>query len=85
MNISGGGSFGNNFEGFLPQVGNSFQWTDELSWVKGNHSIKFGADVRRSRFDQYYYFDVKGEFTFDNSGPNAIVPGDGDQYAEFLL
>jgi len=85
VNISGGGSFGNNFEGFLPQVGNSFQWTDELSWVKGNHSIKFGADVRRARFDQYYYFDVNGEFTFDNSGPNAIVPGDGDQYAEFLL
>ncbi len=85
VNISGGASFGNNFEGFLPQVGNSFQWTDELSWVKGNHTFKFGADIRRARFDQYYYFDVNGEFTFDNSGPNAIVPGDGDQYAEFLL
>jgi hypothetical protein len=53
--------------------------------VKGNHTFKFGVDVRRARFDQYYYFDVNGEFTFDNSGPNAIVPGDGDQYAEFLL
>jgi len=85
VNISGGASFGNNFEGFLPQVGNSFQWTDELSWVKGNHTIKFGADVRRARFDQYYYFDVNGEYTFNNSGPNGIIPGDGDQYAEFLL
>jgi hypothetical protein len=85
VNISGGASFGNNFEGFLPQVGNSFQWTDELSWIKGNHTFKFGVDVRRARFDQYYYFDVNGEFTFDNSGPNAILPGDGDQYAEFLL
>jgi hypothetical protein len=85
VNISGGASFGNNFEGFLPQVGNSFQWTDELSWVKGNHTIKFGADVRRARFDQFYYFDVNGEYTFDNSGPNGIFPGDGDQYAEFLL
>jgi Carboxypeptidase regulatory-like domain len=85
VNISGGASFGNNFEGFLPQVGNSFQWTDELSWIKGNHTFKFGVDIRRARFDQYYYFDVNGEFTFDNSGPNAIIPGDGDQYAEFLL
>jgi hypothetical protein len=85
VSISGGASFGNNFEGFLPQVGNSFQWTDEMTWVKSNHTIKFGADVRRARFDQFYYFDVNGEYTFDNSGPNAIVPGDGDQYAEFLL
>jgi outer membrane receptor protein involved in Fe transport len=85
VNISGGAEFGNNFEGFLPQVGNSFQWTDNLSWVKGNHTFKFGVDVRRYRFDQFYYFDLNGEYTFDNSGPNAIVPGDGDQYAEFLL
>ncbi len=76
---------GNNFEGFLPQVGNSFQWSDNLTWVKGNHTFKFGVDIRRARFDQYYYFDVNGEFTFNNSGPNAIIPGDGDNYAEFLL
>jgi len=85
VNISGGAAFGNNFEGFLPQVGNSFQWIDNLSWVKGSHTFKFGLDVRRYRFDQFYWFNVNGEFTFDNSGPNAIVPGDGDQYAEFLL
>jgi len=85
IDISGGAEIGNNFEGFLPQVGNSFQWSDDLTWVKGNHTFKFGADIRRARFDQYYYFDVNGEYTFDNSGPNGIVPGDGDQYAEFLL
>ncbi|HXZ33488.1 MAG TPA: carboxypeptidase-like regulatory domain-containing protein [Terriglobales bacterium] len=85
VNVSGGASIGNNWEGQLPQVGNSFQWSDNLTWVKGNHTFKFGADIRRARFDQYYYFDVNGEFTFNNSGPNAIVPGDGDNYAEFLL
>jgi hypothetical protein len=85
INISGGSSIGNNFEGFLPQVGNSFQWSDNLTWVKGNHTFKFGVDIRRARFDQYYYFDVNGEFTFNNSGPNAIIPGDGDNYAEYLL
>jgi hypothetical protein len=85
VNISGGAAFGNNFEGFLPQTGNSFQWSDNLTWVKGSHTFKFGADIRRARFDQYYYFDVNGEFTFNNSGPNAIFPGDGDNYAEFLL
>ena len=85
VSISGGASFGNNFEGFLPQVGNSFQWSDGLTWVKGNHTFKFGVDIRRMRFDQYYYFDLNGDYTFDNSGPNGIIPGDGDAYAEFLL
>ena len=85
INISGGAEIGNNFEGFLPQVGNSFQWADNLTWVKGSHTFKFGVDIRRARFDQYYYFDVNGEYTFDNSGANAIIPGDGDQYAEYLL
>jgi hypothetical protein len=85
VNISGGAEYGNNFEGFLPQVGNSFQWSDGLTWVKGNHTYKFGVDIRRARFDQYYYFDVNGEYTFDNAGPNAVIPGDGDNYAEYLL
>jgi hypothetical protein len=85
VNVSGGASIGNNWEGQLPQVGNSFQWSDNVTWVKGNHTFKFGTDVRRARFDQYYYFDVNGEYTFNNSGPNAILPGDGDAYAEFLL
>jgi Carboxypeptidase regulatory-like domain len=85
IKISGGAEIGNNWEGVLPQVGNSFQWTDDLTWVKGTHTYKFGVDVRRARFDQTYYFDVNGEYTFDNSGPNAIVPNDGDNYAEYLL
>lgn len=85
INIGGGAIIGNNFEGFLPQVGNSFQWSDNLTWVKGNHTFKFGADIRRARFDQYYYFDINGEYSINNTGPNAILPGDGDNYAEFLL
>lgn len=85
ISISGGASIGNNWEGTLPQVGNSFQWADSLTWIKGNHTFKFGADIRRARFDQYYYFDVNGEFTINNTGPNSIIPGDGDNYAEYLL
>ncbi|MGA7379206.1 MAG: hypothetical protein WBX03_00015, partial [Terriglobales bacterium] len=85
ISIGGGAQFGNNWEGFLPQVGNSFQWSDNITWVKGNHTFKFGLEARRQRFDQFYYFDVNGDFTFSGLGPNAIGTGDGDNYAEFLL
>jgi hypothetical protein len=85
INIGGGAILGNNSEGILPQVGNSFQWSDNLTWVKGNHTFKFGTDVRRQRFDQYYYYDINGSYGIDNSVTNAITPADGDNYANFLL
>ena len=83
ITISGGAVIGNNFEGELPQVGNSFQWADNLSWIKGNHTMKFGADVRRSRFDQTLYYNVNGSYTFDSSGTDAVLSA--DNYPGFLL
>ena len=32
-------------------VENRFQWADNLSWTHGTHAVKFGADIRRQRFD----------------------------------
>ena len=84
VNVSGGFNLGNGWEGELPQVGNSFQFADNLSWVKGNHTAKFGADVRRSRFDQTLYYNVSGNFTFNSSGTNAIVSS-VDNYPGYFL
>jgi len=83
VNISGGFNIGNGWEGELPQVGNTFQWADSLSWVKGGHTTKFGADVRRSRFDQTYYYEDSGNFTFNSSGSNAISYS--DNYPDYFL
>ena len=65
--VSGGFVIGNNFEGELPQVGNSFQWTDSMTIVKGKHTIKFGGDVRRMRFDQFLIFENSGYFQYFGS------------------
>jgi hypothetical protein len=77
VQLSGGFTIGNNGEGELPQVGNSFQWSDSISKVVRNHSIKFGGDVRRQRFDQTLYFDVNGEYFFDGSSTNSNVRSTG--------
>ncbi len=74
---------GNGWEGELPQVGNSFMWADNLTWVKGNHTAKFGVDVRRARFDQTLYYNVSGQFTFDGSTANSVQYN--DNYASYLL
>jgi hypothetical protein len=70
INISGGFSIGNNFEGELPQVGNTYQWSDNFSKVIGKHSIKFGGDVRYQRFDQRLFFDINGQELIFGGGPN---------------
>ena len=81
--ISGGFTIGNNFEGEIPQVGNSFQWTDSITKVKGNHTFKFGGDARRMRFDQHLYFEVSGYYNYFGTGVNTT--GFSDLYPDYLL
>src|SRR5438874_1619454 len=83
IQVSGGFTIGNNGEGELPQVGNSFQWSDNVSKVVGKHSFKFGTDVRRQRFDQLLYFDVNGEFFIDETSTNSTL---GDTaFSDYML
>jgi hypothetical protein len=70
ISLPGSFAIGNNLEGELPQVGNTFQWSDSLTKVKGSHTLKFGADVRRQRFDQTLYFDVSGQYLYFGGTPN---------------
>lgn len=35
------------------QIQQQFQFIDNLSWTKGNHSLKFGTDIRRRRWDSF--------------------------------
>src|SRR5579862_3773937 len=83
INVSGGFTIGNNFEGELPQVGNTFQWTDNFTKTVGKHTVKFGGDVRRQRFDQFLYFNISGDYTFLSSSQNAV--GFSDLYPEYFL
>ena len=89
ISVAGGFSLGNNAEGELPQVGNSFQWSDNLTRVSGNHTFKFGADVRRQRFDQTLYFNVSGEQLFFGGGQNDTITtnndGSSNLYPNYLL
>jgi hypothetical protein len=83
IQVSGGFTIGNNGEGELPQVGNSFQWSDSISKVAGKHSLKFGGDLRRQRFDQLLYFDVNGEFFVDETSTNSTL---GDTaFSDYML
>jgi hypothetical protein len=71
IQLAGGFTIGNNFEAQLPQVGNSFQWTESYARTMGPHTVKVGADIRRMRFDQMLYYNVNGYYQY-NGGPNSV-------------
>ena len=81
ISISGGFTIGNNFEGELPQIGNTYQVSDNVTKVIGNHTTKFGADFRNQRFLQTLYFDVNGDFSYFGGGLNDT----GNPLANYFL
>jgi hypothetical protein len=74
---------------FLPyfNVINTFQYTDNLTWVKGRHTVKFGGDVRRRQFNYFQPPTQRGSFTFSGVYTNnPTSPGtSGSGLGDFLL
>jgi Carboxypeptidase regulatory-like domain len=87
ISVGGGFSIGNNYNGQLPQTGNTFQWSDNYSKIIGNHSLKFGVDTRYQMFNQLLYFDVNGDLSFLSSptDPADNDLGFTDAYPDYLL
>jgi hypothetical protein len=88
VSVAGGFVIGNNFEGELPQTGNTYQVADNFSKVLGTHSLKFGADFRVQKFHQFLYYNINGDFTFQNGGSNnSLVPSSSgaDAYPDYFL
>jgi len=70
ISIQGGFTIGNDYEGELPQIGNTYQISDSITRVMGKHTMKFGVDFRIQRFFQTLYFDPQGDYTYSGGGPN---------------
>lgn len=72
---------------FQPQIrkDNTFQFTDNLAWVRGRHTYKFGGDVRRLRL--FYLVEDFGQGVFSFSGDPVTGAGSvsGNAFADFLL
>ncbi len=87
ISVSGGFAIGNNFEGELPQTGNTFQWTDNYTRTFSKHTLKFGVDVRRQRFDQFLFFDVSGEYTITSNANQDQIASDQNfpSYPNYFL
>jgi len=48
----------------------TFQWIDNVSWVRGKHSIKLGAEIRRDRYNEAGNQDLRGQLTVTKQATN---------------
>lgn len=68
---------------FQPQIrrDNTFQFTDNLAWVRGRHTIKMGADFRILRL--FYRVEDFGQGVFSFS--DGFSSASGTAFSDFLL
>ncbi|MGH9692709.1 MAG: TonB-dependent receptor domain-containing protein, partial [Bryobacteraceae bacterium] len=79
IRINGYTEVGNTIQGPQARFDNTWQYSDNLSWVKGNHSLKFGVEYLAYEQNQRFDFINNGVFIFDGNGTatNAVpqTPG----------
>ena len=82
LQIIGGINVGNTYEGPQARADNTWQYRDTVSWIKGRHSFKFGAEYRAYEQNQIFdfinngYLQFTGDFTLGTFGITApLLPG----------
>src|SRR5262249_17012500 len=74
---------------FLPSIEkqNSYVITENLTWMKGRHSLKFGTEIRREQFTIFQPAASRGNMGFgsDFTDNPASPSSGGSPFASFLL
>ena len=65
----------------------TFQWVDNVFWVHGKHALRFGAEIRRERWNASSYTFGQGQFDFFGTATQnpASPPGTGYAFADYML
>ena len=75
---AGNAALGDAQQPFVDRVNHVWQAADDLTWISGNHSMKFGVDVRREAMRIAFINRPNGDLTFSG----GIT---GNAAADFLL
>ncbi len=77
IRVNGAFNFGDNPSASF--VRNNFTWSDDISWVLGKHSLRFGGVLERSRVDLDNKFFQPAEFSFN--GLTNLLAGKLSDYS----
>ncbi len=64
---------------------NTLQAVDNVSWVHGKHTFRFGFEYNRQNFNQIGNQFSRGQFAFQPNATQSSSKAGGDAFAEFLL
>jgi outer membrane receptor protein involved in Fe transport len=78
ISITGFSGFGDDVNGPFTINNHAFQWVNNLSWTRGAHSLKFGLEIRRDRFNQVGNQNARGVLDFQ-----TIATGYG--FGDYML
>jgi hypothetical protein len=88
ISLQGYSGFGDDSEGPYANDNNSLQFVDNFSWVRGKHSLRFGGEIRRDKYNQVGNQFARGSFIFEADATTVVSGGKksgGDPFADFLL
>ena len=85
LNGDGFSSFGDNTDGPYANNNNTLQVVDNLSWIHGKHTFRFGFEYNRQNYDQVGNQFSRGNFVFQPNATQSSTKTGGDAFAEFLL
>jgi hypothetical protein len=79
--VTGFFSLGDAQQPFVDRKNKVFQFTDDFTWVRGRHSMKFGLDIREEKMFIAFVNRPNGDFTFSGSTSART----GNAAADFML
>lgn len=65
-------------------VDDDFSYSDNFTWAKGRHTMKFGWQMIPYEDNQLFDFYIDGEYQFNGSAASGGI-GSGNDFADFLL
>src|SRR5205085_11871925 len=76
-NISGVAFIGRELFSPVIRTENRYQYTDNISWVKGNHTMKFGGDANFISVDAIFELNFAGLLNFGCLTATTLAPFPG--------
>jgi hypothetical protein len=85
MSIGSYFSLGFSYEGPQPRTDTNLDVGDDFSWIKGNHSLKFGASFEQFRVDNPFAYLNNGLYYYDGGTGGGGLYSSGDPLMDFLM
>ena len=78
VGVTGLFNLGDPQQPFVKRLNQVYEWSDDFTWIRGRHQLKFGGDVQRQHMVIAFINRPNGDFTFSGNYTGSAA-------ADFLL